>query len=424
MVYSQRRVQSVLGEETNVILSDMAIIKNGPIECGISFFITRGAMIFWLRNFNHDKDVVITSSKVDAFTKKYCDRFRALLNENMVAIIKAYGAFPSVEFPAKNLAFVFESADRLASCESMTKNFEIIRIAINVDSMHLEDGQLYNFIKHELFHIIAKLKEGEDQVKLNVEKLQKNFSDQINREKKMLENGIRNIVEYCTGKRLSVGEIFEQLQVSMQYFYKYYAEKFWNLVDDSALCIIAMELEDRKFIFAWIQNDKSMVYSLGERLENLCNLREHIAKNEIDRKKKMFLLETLKIIQFIECFNGMPFFAIAYGILGEGWKERIKGSILRKLHINWHRNESSLNIYTFKALVKKYCDVEVEKRFMKFYDSYLNVIKAQAIRNDPLEPNIQKQIHDTGAIERSKEAYAILNQEFSELFDEIRAISV
>ena len=217
-------------------------------------------------------------------------------------------------------------------------------------------------------------------------------------------------------------EISGQLQQSVWYFYRYYSEKFWNLVDDSALCIIAMELEDTSFIFAWIENDKSMVHSLGERLENLESLRRHIIKNESNDERKKFLLEALKIMQFIDCFNGMPFFAIAYGILGEGWKEKLKGNILRKMHIKWHRNESSSNIYTFKALVKRYCDHEVERRFMRFYDLYIGIIKAQAIRNDPLDPNIQKQIHDTGAIERSKEAYSALNQEFSELFKKIRKI--
>ena len=71
-------------------------------------------------------------------------------------------------------------------------------------------------------------------------------------------------------------------------------------------------------------------------------------------------------------------------------------------------------------MVVKYCDPEVAKGFLRFYDHYLDIIKAQAIHNNPNNPNIRQQIHNTGCIERSKIAFRTLNVEFYKLFKDLK----
>ena len=196
MVYSQWNIQKLLGEKENILLGDLVRIKNGPIDCGISFFITGDAMTYWLRKFNLDRRAIITSGKSKEFTQKYYERFYILLKTNIEHLIASYGAFPSMEFPAQNIAFVFEVSDRPASCRTMTQNFEIIQITLNIESLLLSDLQLSNFIKHELFHIIAKLKEGQDYVKASVEELQKKFSDQISKDRAIVDNSVQDLAKY------------------------------------------------------------------------------------------------------------------------------------------------------------------------------------------------------------------------------------
>lgn len=434
MVLSQSKLQGILGSEADMPLGEPLIIENGTVDCGIFFYITQKAMEAWSKENLNMPDTPKANAGLSmllrntrdfgalfrTFSNRNHARFTRLLRGLLMEIISHYGPFPSAKFPVQNIAFIFDVSESSASCSNVTKDFEIIKMKMSIDSLNLADAQLANFIKHELFHLIAELKEGQERVIIEVSKLQAAFSESINKDKKAIESSVQHLLDYCKRHSFHPEEFAEQFNMLVGYFYRYYAERFWNLVSDSALCIIAIELEDMDFVRSWIENDRSMVVGLGERLGNADAIMNHVIKEEPDQDKKKFFIQAIKIIQFMECFNGMPFFAIAYGVLGEGWKERMKGRILRNLRIRWHRNESSRNIYTFKALVKSYCHAEVSERFLRFYDAYLNIVKAQAIRNNPLDQNIRRQIHDTEAIQRSEEAYKILNQEFSSLFKELR----
>ena len=77
-------------------------------------------------------------------------------------------------------------------------------------------------------------------------------------------------------------------------------------------------------------------------------------------------------------------------------------------------------INDFKKIVITYCKSDVAEGFLRFYDRYLHIIEAQAIHNDPLNPNITQQIHNTEALSRGKEAYKALNREFNKLFLELK----
>ena len=430
MVYGQFQLQKMLEKDT-LTLGKLHILQNGSKECGICLYVRRPALIVWLQEYLQDPNPIITGGKLDEFDERYFKRFRLMVVEVLKGLISHYGAFPSPQFPTENVAFIFDDSNSMASSKKISEDFMTIRIGVNIRYLEMNDAQMLEFIKHEMFHIIAEVKEGQKRLIERIKVLQRRFSGDISKDRKLLDSSVQHVLEYCREKSFNAKDFEEQINISVGYFYNYYAERFWNLVSDSALCVIAMELKDMSFIYTWVQSDKYIVVELGGRLEKLDGLMEHIIGNEPDKIRKEMLKAALKVIQFIDCFNGMPFFAIAYGILGEAWEERIPAGktlverfkkVLGRVHTTVNMNESGRNISTFKTYVKKYCDPEVAARFLKFYDSYLEIIKAQSIDNNLLDLNIIKQIHDTGAIQRSEEAYTILNREFGGLFSKLRRL--
>lgn len=419
MVSGRILVPSYSGREIGFDFEKPYKIKNGDVDCKINFYITSNALEYWSRKILGQSGI-ITNGLIQEFYKRNCERIKSMLISIFKKFVQRYNGFPSQYNLTEHLWVTFDTFFGIASCKNLSGDFKLIGIRFDVSHLDLPDSEIIGVIKHELLHFVAEEIHGQKNTISHIREIQHESALSIEENKQLMENLVRKTVAYCHRNSFDAEKIAQQIETSMDYFYKYASEKFHNLVSDSALCIIAMEINDMDFVNIWIRQDASIIDEFEKRLKEIDRIMSHIIDNETDEKRKNLLLDTLRLLQFIECFNGMPFFAIAYGILGENWTHKVKRGFFRIRRKDWHRNLSSKNIYDFKRVVVRHCDPMIAKAFLRFYDDYLDIIKAQAIHNNPKNPNIKQQIHNTGCIERSKKAFRTLNAEFSLLLNGLK----
>jgi len=335
-------------------------------------------------------------------------------------LIQRFEGFPSKTNLTKKLLFCFDAFDSIASWKPLDKDYKAIGLWYNVNYLGISLSNIGSNIKHELFHMISEAHHGESNIRELIDKLQSELEKSINETKQIIDNGIYELLTYCEKNSLQHKLVPEKVIASVDIFYRVYSQMFWNIINDSALGVIAIELDDMEQIKFDVEKERKKIYNLKSKLKNINAIMTYTIKNEFDERKRNFLLYSLELLQFMTCFQHMPYESIAYGILGDDWRPRMRRHFARNLLKSWHKNRSSENIDDFKKIVITYCKSDVAEGFLRFYDRYLHIIEAQAIHNDPLNPNITQQIHNTEALSRGKEAYKALNREFNKLFLELK----
>ena len=389
-------------------------IDNGHVKCKITFSITHDALIYWVYNILKQKNLDINYF-LTFFSQKYFYRFQKLLLSALGKLIWYYQGYPSSIYAAENIIFCFGGGGYLAACQQID-NFSTIIIWFNVDSLDMLDFEIINSLKHELLHIVSQLHERENVTKRLLIRWYRKLEGHILENKKTVDKGIKELIGYYQ-KNFPENDFFpKEIEKSIESFYWFSTKNFHSIVSDSALCVIAIELKDMEYINYTATRDEESVKALEMRLDNLNRIINLINKNEYEQKRKKFLLSSLKLFQFITCFEQMPYEAMAYGILGDNWQPKIKRHFWEPLH----NNQASKNIYEFKRIVKKYCKSDVAVGFLKFYDRYLNIIKASAIHNNPLNLSISQQVHNILFLRNTEEAYKTLNREFYILLKELK----
>ena len=108
------------------------------------------------------------------------------------------------------------------------------------------------------------------------------------------------------GVGLGAGEIMLGIDFNYQLnaFFGDWVNSFWNKVLDSALCTIAIELSDWKFIDINCENDGSQLIHLKHNLSVLKGEYDAFSKSKNEKN-----LSFIRLLQFINCFAYFPFIA-------------------------------------------------------------------------------------------------------------------
>lgn len=420
MAIKPERMHGDLGWEEVYPLGELITIPNGDVNCRIIFCITARSLEYWYKKYYPKLSLDIEFALTELI-RSWVGRYQKLLLNVLAGLIRQYRGFPSSIHKAEELYFCFDKLSLARASVLDFRYFKIIRISYDVDHLNEQEAIITNVIKHELFHIVSQMHEGEERTTQRISKFQDKLAKAIEQNKRTVDEGVKAILFYCGQMykyNKSPAKEFEHLILS---FYEYSKKNFWNLISDSALCVIAIELDDIEYIRVDIKRDQNRIVNLTGWLRYIINIWKHIMKKESDERKRNFSLSTLKLLQFILCFNDMPYNAIAYAILGDDWRPKKKRHFVRNFLKYFHRNKAQQNIDDFESVVKKYCHSEVAEGFLRFYDDYLHIIDAQAIHNYPLDPNITQQIHNTECLKRGIRAYATLNREFYKLFRELKS---
>jgi hypothetical protein len=411
------KVLGYLGKDAGYKLGDSFIIHNGDIDCEITFYIMDDALGYWsAKNLKGgNTDVALTK-----FYEQNFEKFKKILSAILGKLIQHFEGFPSKTNLAEKLVFCFDEFNDIASWKPLGKDYKAIGLWYNVNSLKISLSNIVSNVKHELFHVISEVHHGESNTRKRITPLQAKLEESIDKTRQTVDNGIQQLLVYCSQNRLEHKFNLEKILSSVGIFYVAYTDMFWNFINDSALGVIAIEIDDMEHIKFDVEKERRNLFKLTSKLKKINDLMAHTIKNEIDEKKRNFLLHTLELLQFMTCFQYMPYEAIAYGILGDDWRPKMKRHFARNLWKSWHKNKSSKNIEDFKKTVITYCKSDVAEGFLRFYDSYLHIIGAQAIHNNPLNPNITQQIHNTECLERGENAYRMLHEEFNKLFRELK----
>lgn len=417
MDFRMIKVSGYLGEDAGYKLGDSFIIHNGDIDCEVTFFITDDALSYWsaknLKGGNNDV-------KLAQFYEQNFKKFKRILSAILDKLIQHFEGFPSKKNLAEKLEFCFDEFKVIASWKPIDKDYKAIGLWYNVDGLKTSLPNIVSNVKHELFHVISEVHHGESNTRKRIIPLQAKLEKSIDKNRQTVDNGIQQLLVYCNQNRLEHKFNLEKILSSVGIFYVAYTDMFWNFINDSALGVIAIEIDDIGHIKFDVEKERRNIFKLTSKLKKINDLMVHTIKNEFDERKRNFLLHTLELLQFMTCFQYMPYESVAYGILGDDWRPKMKRHFARNMWKSWHKNKSNKNIEDFKKIVMTYCKSDVAEGFLRFYDSYLHIIKAQAIHNDPLNPNITQQIHNTECLTRGKEAYKSLNMEFYKLFKELK----
>lgn len=414
-------------EEGGYLIEDNIYIKNGDETAKVSFFISNEAAEKYARKFiEWDLDQYIAQNYrlsdedykliIHNYIRMHHKRIKSIFLRVIEKFAIYYKGFPSSISLVKEFKLLISSGPFQGTCIFLPDS-GILWVFLEVNSLNLKPKVIEGTISHELYHIVAEVHELENEQSKLLLRWREKLNEPIKKNKKLVEKRIEEYVRFLEEFNL---EFFssEDIEESFLGFFGDWSATFWNKVIDSALCVIAIELEDKEYIQDSINRDEDSIKQLEYYLIELQGYKSHIEENATSRRD--LFMSLIKLIEFIMCFVFMPYDGIAYGILGDNFRPRKKHKIITNFKKWIWRNESNKIIYKFKNSIKKYCEPDIVTGFLRFFDAYLEIIKAQAIHNDPLNPNVTKQIHDIIARKKASDAYKILNYEFNKLLMGIR----
>lgn len=423
----------LIGFSDYLQLGEPFSLRNGNKEIVITMYISPKALqsLPRLGNlFATPKPFIVGyEEELAKFSKKYYEEYKEFLTDIFSFLIRKYKGFPSATNLTKRVWFIFDISNFYQAMVDWSPDYEIIQIKFSVNSFNIPKSHRINTLLHELLHIISEVHHGEDRIRHIIDRYNDKLENAIKRNEKVFRNGlydlIGNLSNYVPSNFNNPNreEFFADLL--RDYVNKFFTSTksiFWNFIADAALCVIAIELDNFDFIKYAVSRDSIRIGELRDSLISIKELRDRISSKENNEKRKEYLLQILKLIQFMTCTLKMPVEGIAYGVLGEGWrpveKEHSLVGVLKfwSKGKSWHRNKSNKNVDTFKSIVTEYCDPDVSEGFLRFFQSYMDVVSAQAIHNDPLNPDITKQIFDTECLKRGKRVYRVFNQEYYKLY--------
>lgn len=419
MVLVQTKVPGLSGWKEGYELGDSFNIRNGTVLCETTFCITPDAIKNWsnsnLKSSSQPIEILLAE-----FYKQNFERYKTWLLKALNGFIEHYRGFPLQTILTRKLWFCFDEGGHTA-ISHRSQDFLEVGISFNINEiLQMTPSQIVGTIKHELLHIVSKAHQGEMSTIRGINILHNEFRKHNDGTKVKIDAGVNELLAYCKENSDLSQHFSEHIKNKIDSTYEYFTRIFWNLISDSALCVIAIEMDDMDYIKTSVERDGISISNLPYELNQITVVIKHATqKKELDEQRKTFLLTTLKLLQFIICLDSMPYHAIAYGILGDDWRPKKRISIGNLWKIR-HKNGANKNIENFKGIVLKHCDPDVAAGFLKFYDDFLDMIKSQAIHNDPLNPNIIQQIHNTECLRRGKKAYKTLIAEFNKLSKELK----
>lgn len=374
------------GKKYNEIAA--ASINNSGVECKIYFCILDG----------------------NSVEKQALEMHRTIILDLLVKLIVRFGGFPIISELAKDIYYLFDNS--LAVTASIGRDKAgIIYLTINNSEFATPDA-IRNVLVHELYHLINEYHYKQNEIYVLIEQWNQKLKKHSEANERELLGNTDILVNFIQAN----SDIYLEGQAysKVKRFYKTAAQVFWNYVMDTSLGIVAIELDDKQYIDHMAESDRRRINDFDSQTDILNRCRKII-----DYKKpieKQFYLSMLEILQFMTCYINMPVFSIAWGVLSQSRKWESKHPYFKL------RNDMAPSelIDVFKASVKSKCSREVSAYFLDFYEAYLDIVNAGAVHNNPLNPNIEKQIFDTECLKRASKAFKLLNRYFSRLLVEMR----
>jgi len=314
-------------------------------------------------------------------------------------VARKYGAFPSSTHPSKNFIFILDYGN-FRGWASNSKDYSTITVCLDIK--HARPHPAYEAITHELLHIVSSFHHLESDMDKYLQRYRKNLQLPIEKNQKEVELALEEFSKTVFNPQFKDIDFNYQLNA----FFGDWVNSFWNKVLDSALCTIAIELSDWKFIDINCENDGSQLIHLKHNLSVLKGEYDAFSKSKNEKN-----LSFIRLLQFINCFAYFPFMSLSYALLGRnGFPKK-----------SWHLpNKANHVINKFVSIVEEFSDPDVFRSFMVFFESYKEILRKGAIHIDPTNRDLTQQIHNSNTIKHASETYKTLNREFAFWLNEYR----
>ncbi len=363
-----------------------------------------------INNHGVECKIYFCSLESRSIEKQTIDTHNSIILDVLGRLIQRYGGFPITSALTKEVYYLFDNGLGVTASIGSDET-GILYLTFN-DSVYKTSDAIRNVLVHELYHIINEVHYKQQEIYVLIEQWNKRLRKSVEANKKELQVDVEDLVNYIQSNSdvYLEGEAYSKING----FYKRAAQHFWNYVMDTSLGIIAIELDDKQYIDHMAESDKVRITEFESQTETLNRFKEIVnLKNPL---KKKFYLSLLEILQFMTCFTQMPIFSIAWGVLSQSKKWK---STHPYYQLKDDATPSEL-IEAFKLSVKSKCSKETSTYFLDFYESYLDIVKAGAIHNNPLNPDIEKQIFDTECLKLASKSFKLLNKNFNRLLVELR----
>ena len=294
------------------------IVNNKGINLEISWYVTISALHKWnsTRLIENQKEL----KNAFASDQKVKKRIHELLDV-LKKFIKTYKGYPSSKIKTTKAYCIFCYSDGAIE-QSIRLGDDLSYFYLYIDIWGIK-GTIFSLkyiLKHELYHGIARAKENEKKLIEVMEKYSDKEEHIIRRHFNTITKGIDELEKYVQQGGKTWNDIKESIKVlrteecRLDYLYKNEfgnTKLLLNMLADSILTILAMEVEDTEYIEEAVDADKDTLKRLENQTKHLKTARK-IIENELPKRsgKIKLILETHKstigLIELILSFISLP----------------------------------------------------------------------------------------------------------------------
>jgi hypothetical protein len=256
-------------------------------------------------------------------------------------------------------------------------------------------------ITHELMHPISYFYESENLVKREINH---NLGPQlatIELFRKQQEKQIQDFI-IKTQSKIDIDRLRRVFTIKLSCILDNEGHYFYNIFKDSALTILAMELQDDYYILCALQYEEKTISDFENHLRSYSSLD---TKGDNSFKNLLF---------YIFAINYAPIASVAIGTHN---KERFRDGTKNPYYKSKFEDRSLLIIQRYKEAITKYSSPEVLPKILSFFTNYIACIKSQieyeGIDLNPNQPSVKNRIHKN--IELYHDVYKIVVQDINNL---------
>tara|TARA_Y100000310_G_scaffold327583_1_gene394172 strand:+ start:218 stop:1456 length:1239 start_codon:yes stop_codon:yes gene_type:complete len=337
--------------------------------------------------------------------------FYKLFKKALRKVMTKYKGFPSALLGTERIVLAFHDLKYHGASESHKPDFSQVTIKFGIVSIIESNSLIYNLLKHELYHTISSYHENESVQSNQLRRWERKLSGPVEKNKEEVKRWIDSVSRDIKSLRyINLNALFDN-------FYRYTLKFFWNHVADTALGIIALELEDEDYIDEFIARYENKALAL-DRFRKISSSMKKIIREAKTRKKRKYKKKLFELVQFMLAYNYIPFEMLPFALIDDYWHPKKPFFKIFKKQ-KYHRRAKKL-IRTYEAKIVLFFLPESREAYMKFWNQYKEMTKHMNIWVDPLDPNITREIHNAECLESAKECYKTLNREFYKLFKAVK----
>ncbi len=337
-------------------------------------------------------------------------KFLKMVKQNIEEMSKPYGGFPS-ESNQINIMKIEFTNERTISVwyrkeySSIEKEYQInADLLCGMSTFLGGEKRMHVSIRHELYHIIADVHEGEEEQAEALKKWESAISEKLISNKEYIT---KHILEF--EKEVKLGFDLQSV-TELEVFWGQETRVFWNTIIDTALQFIALNYSDIKYISSHVRylNHYKLRHPIKKIRREIKKLK---SDKKLDENKKKIYIRLLIVLEYISAYMCMPYEKLPCAIS--------KHYLFKEKHKKVQERAKN-DIKKFEKHIENNLEPDAQEAFFKVWAQYKIVVSKMDVIVDSLNPQIREKVHNAQSMNEAKECYKTLNREFYGLFKKVK----